>query len=63
VAYYEVRRQRPHLSFPEIGRIFNRDHTTAIYGIAKVEDALAWADFLIWAGNPEDQLELFREAA
>lgn len=37
-AYYEVRMQRPWLSYPQIGRLFGgRDHTTILYGIRKHE--------------------------
>ena len=28
-----VREQCPHLSFPQIGKIFERDHTTILYGV------------------------------
>ena len=32
-AYAYIREQCPHLSFPQIGRLFNRDHASVIYGI------------------------------
>ena len=32
---------RPDLSFPAIGRIFNRDHSTVMYGFEKVSDHLS----------------------
>lgn len=34
-AYFEVRRQRPWLSLPQIGRVFRRDHSTILYGIRR----------------------------
>ena len=36
-AMYRVRKERPDLSFPQIGKIFNRDHTVPIYAVAKIE--------------------------
>lgn len=35
--YYEVRKLRPDLSFPAMGRFFNRDHTTILYITKKLE--------------------------
>lgn len=35
-AWAEVYAYRPHWSYPEMGRRFNRDHTTIMYGIKKV---------------------------
>lgn len=32
-AYFEVKRLRPWLSLPALGRIFGRDHTTILHGI------------------------------
>jgi hypothetical protein len=32
-AMREVKRTHPHMSYPQIGRIFNRDHTTVMYAI------------------------------
>ncbi len=38
LAMYEVRRQRPDLSFPVIGRWFGgRDHTTVMHAVRKIE--------------------------
>ena len=34
-AFYEVYRQRPDLSFPQIGKFFRRDHTTILHGVDK----------------------------
>lgn len=37
-AMYDVRRQRPDLSFPSIGQWFgDRDHTTVIHAVRKIE--------------------------
>ena len=36
--YYQLRQDG--LSFPQIGRICNKDHTSAMYGWKKVADAL-----------------------
>lgn len=35
-AWAEVYVYRPHWSYPELGRRFNRDHSTIMYGIKKV---------------------------
>ncbi|MCS0459516.1 helix-turn-helix domain-containing protein [Rhizobium favelukesii] len=38
IAMYEVKKQRPDLSFPAIGRWFGgRDHTTVLYSVRKIE--------------------------
>lgn len=37
-AYAEIRARRPHLSFPSIGVLFGRDHSTIIYGIRKFHE-------------------------
>lgn len=58
-----IRAEKPNLSYPAIGTLFNRDHTTILHGVREHQARMDWADFLIWAGNPEGQLELFREAA
>lgn len=59
VAYAAVR-ERTSMSLPQIGRTFGgRDHTTIIHGLQQHEARLAWADFLIWAGKPEGQRDLF----
>ena len=34
-AILRIHRELPHLSLPQIGRIFNRDHTTILYVIRK----------------------------
>lgn len=34
-AMYEVYIQRPNLSYPAIGTVFNRDHTTCLHGVRK----------------------------
>jgi len=36
VAMYEVRKLRPDLSLPQIGRIFGRDHTTVLHAVQKI---------------------------
>lgn len=36
-AIYEVRKRRPHLSLPQIGRIFKRDHTTILHALRQME--------------------------
>jgi len=43
VAMYLIRKLT-NLSFPDVGKEFNRDHTTAMHGIKKVESALAAGD-------------------
>lgn len=59
-----VHRELPRLSYPAIGRAFGgRDHTTILHGVRDHNNRMAWAEFLIWAGNPDGQLMLFREAA
>lgn len=63
VAYYEVHKQRPNLSIAEIGRIFNRDHTTVIYGIVKVEAAIAWAEVFLLLTTDQPDLFAMRRAA
>lgn len=35
--YFEIKKLRTDLSFPLIGRFFNRDHTTILHGIQKLE--------------------------
>lgn len=41
-AMWEVRRRAPHLSLPQIGRLFGgRDHTTIIHGLRAHEARLA----------------------
>jgi len=62
-AYAALRDAKPNLSFPFIGRVFNRDHTTILYGIRAHRARMAWIEFVTWAGNPDEQLSLFREAA
>ena len=39
MAMYLIRKMT-NLSFPDIGKAFNRDHTTVIHGVTKVEDAV-----------------------
>lgn len=34
-AFYAVKATKPTLSFPQIGRWFNRDHTSVIHGVSK----------------------------
>lgn len=42
MAMYQLHKQRPDLSFPEIGRWFGgRDHTTALHSVRKTEADLA----------------------
>jgi len=40
-AIYEVRKRRPHLSLPQIGRIFKRDHTTILHALRRMMQARA----------------------
>lgn len=41
IAIYEVRKQRPDMSFPAIGRWFgDRDHTTILHSVKKMETIL-----------------------
>lgn len=37
LAMYEIKVQRPDLSFPAIGRFFCRDHTTVLHAVRKIE--------------------------
>lgn len=37
LAIYRVRKERPDMSLPQIGRIFNRDHTTILSAVRKME--------------------------
>lgn len=46
------------LSLSQIGRLFGLHHTSVLHGIRAHEVRMAWAEFLIAAGNFE-QLELF----
>jgi len=41
MAVWRVRKERPDLSLPAIGRWFKRDHTTLIHSIRKVEAMMA----------------------
>lgn len=62
-AYFEVHRQRPNLSLPQIGATFGgRDHTTILHGIRQHEARMAWSGILVWAGA-DDQPDLFARAA
>lgn len=62
-AYYEVKAQRPHLSFPMIGKVFGgRDHTTIIHGKRRHEARMAWVAFLKWAATPVE-VEAMKVAA
>lgn len=36
-AIYEVRKRRPHLSLPQIGRIFKRDHTSILHALRQMD--------------------------
>lgn len=64
VAMYEVRKARPDLSLPQIGRIFGRDHTTVIHAVRKVEGAQsdgrrcrAISVVPVWGGAVMDMVE------
>lgn len=37
LAMWEVRKRRPNLSTTQIGKIFNRDHTTVIHALQKIQ--------------------------
>lgn len=37
LAMYRIRKERPDMSLPQIGRVFDRDHTTVIAAIRKIE--------------------------
>lgn len=39
-AMWRIRKEMPDLSLPQIGRFFNRDHTTVIHAIRAVEARL-----------------------
>ncbi|MFQ6183635.1 helix-turn-helix domain-containing protein [Sinorhizobium meliloti] len=36
---YEVHMQRPDLSYPQIGRIFHRDHSSVLWAVKKIREA------------------------
>lgn len=61
---YTLLRDKYALSYPHIGRIFNgRDHSSIHHGVKIHEARMAWVEFLVWAGNPDGQMDLFRDAA
>lgn len=61
---YTLLRDKYALSYPHIARLFNgRDHSTIIYGVRMHEARMEWVAFLMWAGNPDGQMNLFSEAA
>jgi hypothetical protein len=63
-AMAEVCRLRPDLSLQQIGKFFSRrHHTTVLHGIRQHQARMAWAEFVIWAGNPDEQQDLFARAA
>lgn len=64
MAYAEVKKARPHLSMPEIGKAFGgRDHTTILHGIRAHEARMAWAEILIALGAGAYQPDLFARGA
>lgn len=59
-----VHAELPRLSYPAIGRAFGgRDHSTVMHGVREHNARMAWAEFLIWAGNPDGQPDQLRVAA
>lgn len=60
MAYFEVRKRRPHLSYPQIGEAFRKDHSTVIYGVNRHEARMVWVEFLIFAANGSYQPDLFQ---
>lgn len=64
-AMWTVRRQRPHLSLPVIGRLFGgRDRTTVLHALSQHEHRLAWAEAVVALSRAHvAQRDLFAEAA
>jgi len=48
-AIYQVYQQMHHLGYTlmEIGKLFNRDHTTVLYSIKQISSGIKYKDFLI----------------
>lgn len=70
IAYFVLREAFPQLSFPMVGRVFGRDHSTVIYGIgraraARERDPLlrAKSDALIAIGQAIGRRTIGREEA
>jgi hypothetical protein len=52
-AFHVVKRTRPDLSLPNIGRAFgNRDHTTVMHGLKKVAENCDQRPFKEWLAHP-----------
>jgi len=62
-AYSRVERERPLMSLTQMGRLFNKDHSSVLHGIQMHEARMAWVEVLMFAGNPDGQMDLFNEAA
>lgn len=43
-AMYEVMRQRPDLSYPMVGRFFNKDHTVVLHAVHKIRSEIEGDD-------------------
>ena len=44
VCYYAIRHFIPYVSFPEIAKFFNRDHSTIVYGVNVIGNRIAVND-------------------
>ena len=57
VCMYLIRERCPHMSLPMIGRIMNRDHTTIMHGLERVQDLLETApEFRKYMQRAVDQI-------
>lgn len=55
-AMYEVYRRCPHLSYPAIGKLFGRDHTTVLYGVREhcLRNGIVYREVPRASGAPRD---------